>query len=165
MGTVILLVALVLIAGGGWYIVRHTPKNIDPAPIDGSWSPIGAFYRHRPDRDTEQDFGDAWTSTTDPGASFEVSWIEETSELVVLRQQAHANLAFGGGLVSAIPDGIDPRATGMKVLAIVELAEVVAADPKRLRPLPDGLDQLTAALGRPYQPPHLTDPHWSAAAG
>ena len=100
----------------------------------------------------------------DPGASFELSWISQTRELVVLRRQAHPDMRSGGGLIAAIPSGLDKRATGMKVLAVVDLATIQATHPEQMRTSPDGLDRLTARLGRPYAPPHPADPHWAAAA-
>ncbi len=160
----VLLVFLVAVALGGWLAVKYTPRNVDPVPIDHTWASIGDFYRGRPDRDTEVDLGDGWSSAVDPGAAFEVSWIDATHELIVLRRQAHPDMVGGAGVISAIPGGLDARATGMKVLAVVELGEVRATHPEQLRTAADGLDQLTAALGRPYQAPHPDDPHWAQAA-
>ncbi len=159
-----LLLVLVAVAGGGWLAIKYTPKNIDPVPVDETWSSIATFYRGRPDRDTEVDLGDGWSSSQDPGAAFEVSWISHTHELVVLRRQAHPDFISGAGLVSAIPGRLDPRATGMKALAIADLDQIRAIHPERLVATPDGLDQLTTALGHPYQPPHRDDPHWANPA-
>jgi hypothetical protein len=165
MGTVLFFAGLFAAVGVAWVIADHTPKNIDPVPIDASWWSIGAFYRGRPDRDSEVELGDRWSSVVDPGASFELSWISATRELVALRQQAHPNLRTTGGLFSALPTGLDKRATGMKVLARVDLAEVRALHPEALRGQPDGLDQLTAGLGCPYDAPHPDDPHWLGELG
>ena len=159
--TVGLLLVLVAVAGGGWLAIKYTPKNIDPVPVDETWSSIGTFYRGRPDRDTEVDLGDGWSSSHDPGAAFEVSWISDTHELVVLRRQAHPDFISGAGVVSALPGRLDPRATGMKVLAVTDLDKIRAIHAERLVALPDGLDQLTTALGHPYQSPHPGDPHWA----
>ncbi len=161
LATVGLLLVLVAVAVGGWLAVRYTPRNIDPVPIDETWSSIGAFYRGRPDRDTEVDLGDGWNSSLDPGATFELSWISATDELVALRRQRHPDFVSGAGLVSAVPGRLDRRATGMKVLATADLDRINALQPAQLRAAPDGLDQLTTALGRPYQPPHPDDPHWA----
>jgi hypothetical protein len=162
-GTVLFFVVLFAAVIGAYFIARATPKNVEPRPIDASWSSIADFYRNRPERDAEVDLGDGWSSAVDPGASFELSWISQTSELVVLRRQAHADFASGGGLISAVPRGLDPRATGMKVLAVVDLATVQATHPDQMRAAPDGLDRLTARLGRPYGPPGSADPHWATA--
>jgi len=162
--TIGLLLVLVAICVGGWFVVKATPKNVDPVPIDGSWSSIAVFYRGRPDRDSEVDLGDGWSSSTDPGAAFEVSWISATRELIVLRRQAHPDFVSGAGIVAAMPGGLDPRATGMKVLAVVDLATVQAAHPEQLVHAPDGLDQLTRAIGQPYVPPHPADQYWAAAS-
>jgi hypothetical protein len=161
LATIGLLLVLVAVAAGGWLAIKYTPKNIDPVPIDQTWSSIGTFYRGRPDRDTEVDLGDRWSSSQDPGAAFEVSWISHTRELVVLRHQAHPDLISGAGVVSAVPGRLDPRATGMKVLAVADLDTIRATHPERLVATPDGLDQLTTALGHPYQPPHPDDAHWA----
>ena len=159
-----LLAVLVVICVAGWFVIRATPRNVDPAPIDATWSSIGAFYQGRPDRDGEVDFGHGWSSTVDPGAAFEVSWISATRELVVLRRQAHPDLVSGAGVVAAMPRGLDPRATGMKVLAVTDLAMVRAAHPEQLVTAPDGLDQLTRSLGQPYVAPHPADQYWAAAS-
>jgi hypothetical protein len=161
--TVILLIFLVVVVVGGWLAVRYTPRNIDPVPVDHTWASIGDFYRGRPDRDTEVDLGDGWSSAVDPGAAFEVSWIDATHELIVLRRQAHPDMVGGAGVISATPGGLDPRATGMKVLAVVDLTAVRDAHPEQLMRAPDGLDQLTARLGHPYQAPQPDDPHWVQA--
>jgi hypothetical protein len=145
-----------------WIVASRTPKNIHPVEIDGSWRSIAAFYRGRPDRSTEVELGNGWRSATDPGAAFEVSWIKATNELVALRHQAHPDLMMGLGLVSAMPAGINARATGMKVLAVVDLRTLHRVHPYRLELLEDGLDQLTEAIGAPYRPPHPEDPHWSS---
>jgi hypothetical protein len=150
---------------GAYFVARATPKNIDPVPVDGSWSSIAEFYRSRPERDSEVDLGAGWSSAVDEGATFDLSWISQTRELVVLRHQAHPDLGSGMGLVSAIPRGLDSRATGMKVLAVVDLPTVQATHPEQMRPSADGLDRLTARLGRPYAPPHPADPHWASASG
>jgi hypothetical protein len=160
---VIFFVVLFAAVIGAYFVARATPKNVEPMPIDGSWSAIGDFYRERPDRDAEVDLGDGWSSAVDEGATFELSWISQTRELVVLRRQAHADFASGGGLIAAVPRGLDPRATGMKVLAVVDLATVQATHPEQMRPTADGLDRLTTRLGRPYEPPHPADPHWASA--
>ena len=149
---------------GAYFVARATPKNIEPVAVDGTWSSIADFYRDRPERDAEVELGDGWSSAVDPGASFELSWISQTRELVVLRRQAHADFASGGGLIAAVPRGLDPRATGMKVLAVVDLETVQATHPDQMRSSSDGLDRLTARLGRPYEPPHSSDPHWASAA-
>jgi hypothetical protein len=162
--TIGLLLVLVVICVAGWFVVKATPKNIDPAPIDRSWSSIGDFYQGRPDRETEVEFGDGWSSTVDPGAAFEVSWISATRELVVLRRQAHPDFVSGGGLVAAMPRGLDPRATGMKVLAVVDLNAVRATQPEQLVGAPDGLDRLTRALGQPYVAPHPADDYWATTS-
>jgi hypothetical protein len=161
--TVAFFAVLIAALIGAWFVAKATPKNIDPYPIDDTWSSIGAFYRDRPDRDKEVDFGDGWTSAIDPGAAFELSWISETQELVVLRRQAHPGFVSGGGLVAALPAGLDPRATGMKVLAVLGLDTLRAAHPETLKSSPDGLDRLTERLGRPYVAPNPADPHWVAA--
>lgn len=144
-----------------WWIAAHTPRNIHPADVDRTWQTIGSFYRDRPDRSSEVELGNQWVSTTDPGAVFQLSWIKATSELVALRHQAHPDLMMGGGLFSAVPVGMNDRATGMKVLAIIDLRMLHRQHPHRLEPLGDGLDRLTAALGVPYEPPHPEDPHWT----
>ncbi len=163
MATVIFFGLLFGAVIGAYFVAKATPKNIEPVPIDESWSSIADFYRNRPERDAEVDLGDGWSSAVDQGASFELSWISETRELIVLRRQAHPDLRSGGGLISAIPKGLDQRATGMKVLAVVDLATVQATHPDQMRSSPDGLDRLTARLGRPYEPPQAADPHWSTA--
>jgi hypothetical protein len=164
MSEVVFFVVLFAVLIGAYFVARATPKNIHPVPVDVTWKSVGEFYRDRPDRDTEVELGHQWTSEVDPGASFTLSWISETRELVVLRQQAHPDLAMGGGLVSAMPRGLDGRASGMKVLAVVDLPTVHATHPEQLRPLPDGLDRLTARLGRPYDAPHPSDPHWASVS-
>ncbi len=153
-GLVAALVAMVVVA-------YRTPKNIHPVAVDATWQPIATFYRGRPDRTREVDLGHQWTSAVDPGAAFDLSWIRETNELVALRHQAHPDLLMGGGVLAAVPIGMGKsRATGMKVLAVVDLRELHRLHPHQLEPLPDGLDRLLAALGHPYEPPHPDDPHW-----
>lgn len=74
---------------------------------------------------------------------------------MALRHQAKAGLhynplgIFGLGNVPTM----NRRAEGMKVLADATLPEVRAAATPALAATPDGLDRLTAALGRPYRPP------------
>lgn len=150
------VVGIVLVGAG--FVARATPKNIHPVPIDATWSTIGAFYRDRPERDREVDLGDGWRSVTDPGAAFALSWIMETEELVALRRQAHPDFASGLGIVASMPSGLDKRATGMKVLAVIELGELLDARPERYRSAADGLDAFTAALGAPYQAPRSDQP-------
>jgi hypothetical protein len=156
---------LIGIAIGAIYVGRKTPRNIDPVPIDATWSSIGDFYRGRPDRDSEVELGRGWTSALDPGASFELSWISATSELVALRQQALPGFTSGGGIVNAVPSGLDPRATGMKVLGVADLDTIRAATPEQLRETSGGLDELTAKLGFAYAPPDPSDAHWAAQRG
>jgi hypothetical protein len=150
---------------GARYVMRDAKaKPIDPPAIDASWSSIEQFYAHRPDRTDETEFGHGWTSELDPGASFDLSWISKTSELVALRQQAVPGFRrFGTGHGTEAEFHVDDRATGMKVLAVVDEIYVRACHPEDLRAQPDGLDQLTAKLGCPYVPPHPDDPHWSTA--
>lgn len=155
-----LAVVLVVMA----VVAQRTDRNIIPVDVDATWLTIGAFYRNRPDRTTEVDLGNEWVSTYDPGAVFEVSWIKDTRELVALRHQAHAGMIGGAGIIAALPStrGMNAK-TGMKVLAVVDLRELHRLHPHRLEPLADGLDQLTAGLGAPYQPPRPGDAHWSSA--
>ncbi len=153
------VICVVLIAAMFW-VAAHTPRNVHPVEIDSTWQSIKAFYRDRPDRSSEVDLGNQWVSVYDPGAMFELSWIKATRELVALRHQAHPDLRMGGGVFSAIPKRMDERATGMKVLAVVDLRELHQQHPHRLERLADGLDQLTAGLGAPYDPPHPEDAHW-----
>jgi hypothetical protein len=148
-----------------WVVSSRTPKNIHPVEIDETWRSVAAFYRGRPDRSTELDLGNGWCSAKDPGAAFELSWIKATNELVALRHQAHPDLLMGGGLIAAVPIGLDEHATGMKVLAIVDLRTLHGVHPHRLEARADGLDELTAALGVPYRPPHPEDPHWNRDPG
>ena len=135
---------------------RRTPGPVDPTPIDSTWSSIEAFYANRPDRGDEVELGDRWTSAVDPGASFTLSWLSKTSELVALRQQAQPG-ERPEGRWPAVWD-LDDRATGMKVLAVVDEVWVRECHPEDLRPLPDGLDQLTAKLGFPYEAPTVGAP-------
>lgn len=165
MSEVLFFLVLFAVLVGAYFVARATPKNVEPLPVDDSWASIAAFYRDRPDRDTEVELGQGWSSQVDPGATFTLSWISETRELVVLRRQAHGDFVSGGGLISAVPRPLDPRATGMKVLAVVDLPTVQATHPEQLRPSSDGLDRLTARLGRPYQAPLAADPHWASVTG
>jgi hypothetical protein len=142
-------------------VAVRTPKNVHPVDVDRTWQSIAAFYRGRPERVNEVDLGNRWVSVTDPGAVFELSWVKQTRELVALRHQAHPDLMMGGGIVSALPTGMGrSRATGVKVLAVVDLRELHATHPHLLEPMPDGLDRLTAALGCPYWPPHSSELDW-----
>lgn len=157
---------LVGVAIGGWFVARATPRNVDPAPVDSTWTSIDDFYEGRADRDDEVDLGLGWTSALDPGASFDLSWIVHTSELVALRKQARPGYFIGSGHEGpTLKAREDPRATGMKVLAVVDEVWVRACHPEDLRTAPDGLDQLTSKLGFPYVPPHPDDSHWSANGG
>lgn len=165
-GSLLFFAVLIGITAAMWVVANRTPKNIHPVDVDGTWQTIQQFYRDRPDRTTEVELGNQWTSGEDPGAVFELSWIRATNELVALRHQAHPDLMMGGGVVSAIPMGIGKsHATGMKVLAVVDLRQLHALHPHRLEPAPDGLDQLTASLGCPYEAPHPVDPQWPTSTG
>jgi len=161
-GTVLFLAVLGGITAAMWVVANHTPKNIHPVDIDETWQSIREFYKDRPDRTSEVDLGNQWVSMSDPGAAFEVSWIKATGELVALRHQAHPDLAMGAGVISAVPIGMGhTQATGMKVLASVDLRQLHRLHPHQLERLADGLDQLTSYLGQPYEPPHPHDEHWS----
>lgn len=154
-------ILLVVAVAGVGVVAALTPKNTQPAPIDDTWTSIAAFYRNRPARDAEVELGIGWRSSVDPGAAFELSWIKQTRELVVLRHQAHPDMVAAFGLLAPMAAGLDKRATGMKVLAVVDHDALQATRPERLLPRPDGLDRLTSLLGRPYCPPHAADEHWA----
>lgn len=154
-------ILLVVAVAGVAVVAALTPRNTVPVPIDQSWMSIAAFYRNRPGRDAEVDFGTGWRSTTDPGAAFELSWIKQTRELVVLRHQAHPDMVGAFGVLAPMPGGLDKRATGMKVLAVVDFEALQSTRPDRLHLRPDGLDRLTSLLGRPYRAPHEADDHWA----
>ncbi len=151
-----LFVGLFAALGLVYRIAQHTSHNIIPCDVDDTWSPVAAFYRHRPgDASGDLELGGTWTSALDPGAAFRLSWISETRELVALRHQAKATMRynpigiFGLGNVPTM----NRRAEGMKVLAIVSLRDARAAATPALATAPDGLDRVTTALGRPYRPP------------
>jgi hypothetical protein len=151
-----LFVGLFAALGLVYWIAQHTSHNITPSDVDDTWSPVSTFYRHRPgDASGDFELGGAWTSALDPGATFRLSWISETGELVALRHQAKATMQynpigiFGLGNVPTM----NRRAEGMKVLARVSLRDARAAATPAVASAPDGLDRLTTALGRPYQPP------------
>jgi hypothetical protein len=145
--------------GLAWWIGKHTTHGIIPSNVDGTWSPVAEFYRHRggdPQGDVE--LGGAWTSALDPGAAIRLSWIAGTGELVAFRHQAKATLRynpvgiFGLGNVPSM----NRHAEGMKVLTRTSLRQVQTFATPALARAPDGLDQLTAALGHPYLPPEGT---------
>lgn len=154
-------ILLVVAVAGVAVVAALTPRNTQPTPIDDTWTSINAFYRNRPARDAEVELGTGWRSAADPGAAFELSWIKQSRELVVLRHQAHPDMVGAFGLLAPMPGGLDKRATGMKVLAVVDFEALQSTRPDRLHPRPDGLDRLTSLLGRPYRAPHDADDHWS----
>ena len=165
MGTVIFFVVLFGAVVGAYFVARATPKNIEPVAVDGTWSSIADFYRDRPERDAEVELGDGWSSAVDPGAELRA---------VLDQPDPRAGRAAPSGAcrlrVRRRPDRgraawLDPRATGMKVLAVVDLETVQATHPDQMRSSSDGLDRLTARLGRPYEPPHSSDPHWASVSG
>jgi hypothetical protein len=129
-----------------------------PTPLDETWSSIKDFYRDNPSRrGAEVDLGKHWTSTRDPHASFTLSWLPETGELVALRRRV-TSLSFEPGVGPTGDRALDfgdeyPYAVGMKVLSVVDLSEIRELDLDHLHTAPDGVDQLTRLLGCPYEPP------------
>jgi hypothetical protein len=138
-------------------VAAKTVRPTIPVDIDDTWLTVGAFYRDRPDRTREVDLGNRWTSDTDPGAAFSLSWIRDTSELVALRRSEHVPMFYGGGIVAAMPMARLQRKTGVKVLGRVDLRELHRLHPHRLEREPGGLDRLTGALGCPYFAPDGAD--------
>jgi hypothetical protein len=150
----VFLVGLALVLVAMAIVAVKTPRATIPVDTDGTWRSIAAFYRGRPDRAAEVELGNRWTSERDPGAAFAISWIGETGELVALRRAEHPLFLGGGGIFAAVPTPLGNKAkTGMKVLGIVDLAHLRSLRPHELELQPDGLDQLTAALGCPYVAP------------
>jgi hypothetical protein len=148
-------------------VAARTRRPTIPVDADRSWARLGEFYRRRPRRASEVDLGRDWRSEVDAGAGFTLSWTAETRELVAFRYPAEPIMAsYGGGIVSAFPTPWGTRsATGLKVLARVDLDELRALPLEELRASADGLDRLTAAIGAPYLPPDPTRPRSSTGAG
>jgi hypothetical protein len=138
-------------------LAARTDRPVIPVDVDDTWQTAGVFYRDRPDRTREVDLGNRWTSATDPGAMFSLSWIKETGELVALRRAEHVPMFYGGGIVAALPLRRLGNKSGMKVLARVDLRELHRLHPHQIERERGGLDRLTGALGCPYFAPEGAD--------
>lgn len=138
-------------------VAARTARPVIPVDVDATWQTPGDFYRNRPDRTREVDLGNRWTSATDPGAMFSLSWIKETGELVALRRAEHVPMFYGGGIVAGMPMRRLRHKSGMKVLARVDLRELHRLHPHQLERERGGLDELTGALGCPYFAPAGAD--------
>src|SRR5680860_575165 len=120
----VFLALLAMVAVAMAVVAARTPRPVIPVDVDGTWQTVTTFYRDRPDRTREVDLGNRWTSETDPGAMFTVSWIKETGELVALRRSEHVPMFYGGGIVAAMPRMQVKHKSGMKVMARDDLREL-----------------------------------------
>jgi hypothetical protein len=57
---------------------------------------IEDFYQEdeRRRQSTEVELGDAWTNESDPGTTYEISWIEDTGEVYAMRVEASSKAAI-----------------------------------------------------------------------